>query len=70
MSAQGSGGATDGSIGYLDYFVSIASSLASYMRLPVLASSVGPLRPPITNHVNADSLSVGHCGDSELLAIF
>jgi hypothetical protein len=37
MSAQGSG--TTGAGSYLEYFTSIAGSFASYMRLPLLASS-------------------------------
>jgi hypothetical protein len=45
MSAAGSGGAATSSTSYLDYLVSVASLLASYMRLPVLASSVSSCFP-------------------------
>lgn len=36
MSTQGSG---TGGGGYLEYFTSVAGSFASYMRLPLIASS-------------------------------
>jgi hypothetical protein len=39
MSAQGSGAGGAGGGGYLEYLTSVAGSFASYMRLPLIASS-------------------------------